>query len=567
MATIMSTAPLALLCPLEMKRVFMNPLFSDAVLRGALLLAAVALAPVASHAQERAAPAATAAGVSPVTAPLATPKNTPTTASSTTPAKRSSWLEPRVSVRHTITNNVSRDASQTSDQITEVSPGLRWVGNTARIKGFADYSLRGFHYARGGGASRANGSGGSSGVEHHLNAHATVEAVEQRVFVDVTGVATVQPISAFGAPVEGTPASANPNAAQTRSFTLSPYVRGRLGSTAEYEARYSVQDTRTDTERRPDVRVQDVRLRVGSPKNSQSLAWALEAAQEQVDFSAGRSIDSAAVRARLSAAITPQWAVLAVAGVESTNQLTPVRESSSIAGVGVAWQPSPRTRLSVVSERRYFGQAHNVLLEHRSAHTVWRYSDTKGVTQGLGAPSASQGSLFDALYGFYAQIEPDPILRTQRVLAEIERLGLSAEGPMPPDFLRSASTLQRAQQLSLALLGRRSVLTLALMQTDSRRLGVQGLQGAVALPAGDDFDSNSHIRQRGWSVLLAHRLTPQTAFQAGLMEQRSVGSGGNSLGQQARVRSAIAGITTQLAPRTSAGVQLRRSVSDGRASD
>ena len=543
----------------------MNPLFSDVVVLRrtrlvptavAAAVAALAMAPVASYAQEHATPAAAATPASsPVTGSVATPKNTELKAPSTTPAKRSSWLEPRVSVRHTITNNVHRDASQTSDQITEVSPGLRWVGNTARVQGFADYSLRGFHYARGGAAS---------GIEHHLNARATIEALEQRVFVDVSGVVTVQPISVFGAPVDGAPASANPNAAQTTSFGLSPYVLGRLGSAAEYEARYSVQDTRADTARRSDVRVQDLRLRVGSPKNGHWLAWALEAQQEQVDFSLGRSIDSAAVRARLNAAITPQWALLGVVGVESTNQLSLARESSRITGFGVVWRPSLRTRLSAVSENRYFGQAHNILLEHHSANTIWRYSDTKGVTQGLGAQSASQGSLFDVLYGFYAQVEPDPILRTQRVLSEIERLGLSADGPLPPDFLRSASTLQRAQQLSLALLGRRSVVTLALMQTDSRRLDVQG---ALGLPSGDDFDSNSHIRQRGWSVLLAHRLTPQTSVQAGVMEQRTVGSGGTALGQQARVRSVTAGLTTQLAPRTSAGVQFRRSVSDGRLSD
>ena len=550
----------------------MNPLFSDVGVRRALLvptavaaavtalvaLAALAMVPVTSHAQERATPAAATPAPTAVAGSVATPKNTELKGPSTTPAKRSSWLEPRVSVRHTITTNVRRDASQKSDQITEVSPGLQWIGNTARIQGFADYSLRGFHYARGGGAS---------GIEHHLNARATVEAVEQRVFVDVSGVVAVQPISVFGAPVDGAPASANPNAAQTTSFSLSPYVRGRLGTAAEYEARYSVQDTRADTERRSDVRVQDLRLRVGNPQNGQWLAWALEAQQEQVDFSLGRSIDSAAVRARLSAAITPQWALLGVVGVESTNQLTPERESSRITGFGVVWRPSLRTSLSAVSESRYFGQAHNVLLEHRSANTIWRYSDTKGVTQGLGAQSASQGSLFDVLYGFYAQAEPDPILRTQRVLAEIERLGLSADGPLPLDFLRSASTLQRAQELSLALLGRRSLVTLALMQTDSRRLGAQG---ALGLPSGDDFDSNAHIRQRGWAVLLAHRLTPQTSVQAGVMEQRTVGSGGSggtAPVQQARVRSVTAGITTQLAPRTSAAVQFRRSVADGRASD
>lgn len=462
------------------------------------------------------------------------------------PVQRSSWLEKRIAVQHTITSNVRSNATQTSGQITEVAPGLRWIGNTARIKGFADYSLHGFYYVHAEGASH---------IQHHLNARAAIEAIEQRLFVDVTGVVTMQPISVFGAPVDGSPA--NPNAAQTSSFGISPYLRGRIGNKAEYEARYSVQDTRTDTVRRSDVRTQEARLRVDNRQSRQLLGWSVEASQEEVDFSLGRTIDTATLRTRLSYAATPQWMLLAMAGVESTNQLSLDRESSRITGVGVHWRPSERTRVTLEQENRYFGKAHNVLLEHRTAHTVWRYSDTKGVSQGLGAQSASLGGLFDLLYGFYAQVEPDPILRSQRTQAEIDRLGLSPDLLVPQDFLRSASTLQRVQELSLALLGQRSMAVLAMMQTDNRRLGL------VALSSGDDLDANTHIRQRGWSLLLAHRLTPQTAVQASLVEQRSVGT---APGQETRVRSAALGMSTQLAPRTSLGLQVRRSVSDGRAS-
>ncbi len=470
----------------------------------------------------------------------------PSAQENATSAQRTSWLEPRVSVQHTITSNARRDASNLSDQITDISPGLLWIGNTARIKGFADYSLHGFHYVN---------TTGASHLEHHLNARVAVEAIEQRLFVDVTGVVTMQPISVFGAPVDGSPG--NPNAAQTSSFGLSPYLRGRIGSVAEYEARYSVQDNRTDTSRRSDVRTQEGRFRVDNRQSGQWLGWGVEASQEQVDFSLGRSIDTATLRARLKAVVTPQWMLMGVVGVESTNQLALERESSRIAGLGVLWRPSERTRVSVEQESRYFGKAHNVLLEHRTARTVWRYSDTKGVSQGQGAQSASLGGLFDLLYGFYAQVEPDPILRTQRVQTEINRLGLSPDLLVPQDFLRSASTLQRMQQLSLALLGRRSVVTLAVMQSDNRRLGL------VALSAGDDFDTNTRIRQRGWSLSLAHRLTPQTAVQASLIEQRSVGT---APGQETRVRSLAVGTSMQLAPRTSLGLQLRRSVSDGHAS-
>ena len=384
------------------------------------------------------------------------------------------WIEPRISLQHTVTNNARLDATHMSDQVTEVSPGLRVVSNTAHIKGFFDYSLSGIHYARGAGFDH---------VRHNLNANAVIEAIEQRAFIDLAGVVASQPISAFGAPVGGSPANAN--AAQSSSFRISPYLRGSFGSVADYEARYSVQ------------------------------------------------------------------------GVESTNQLSLARKSSSIVGVGVVWQPSERTRLSLDRERRYFGSAYNVALEHRTGRTVWRYTDSKGISTGQNAQSASLGSLFDLLNGVYARQEADPVRRTQLVLAEIERLGLPANLQVFPDFLRSSNTLQRMQQLSLALLGQRSMVTFAATRSDNQRLDT------IARSLGDDFDTNSRIRQRGWSLWLAHRLTPNSSIDANWLELQSTGT---VPGLETRVRSLSFGLTTLLAPRTSGGLQVRRIVSDGLAS-
>ncbi len=461
------------------------------------------------------------------------------------PRQPSMVFEPRISVQHTITSNARLDAASISDQVTEVSPGFQLISNMARIKGFVDYSLHDTYYAR---ESRFNE------IRHSLNVSAVVEAIEQWAFVDVDAVVASQPISAFGAPVDGSPANAN--SSQTSSFRLSPYLRGRMGSVADYEARYSVQDTRTKTDSRSDVTTQEWVLRLGSQESGRVVGWSVDASDQVADYSPGRRIKTTTLRARVNVAVTPQVRLTGIGGAESTNQLSPTRESHSITGFGAAWQPSERTRMSFERESRYFGGSHNATIEHRTGRTVWRYTDVKAVSNGLGAQSASLGSLFDLFDGFYTQIEPDPVRRTQLVLAEIERLGLPANVQVFQDFLRSSSTLQRAQQLSLALLGQRSTVTLAVSRSDSRALG-----GALQL--GDDFDTNSRIRQRGWSLWLAHRLTPNSSVHANWGEQRSVGT---LPGLETRVRSLVLGWNTLLARRTSAGIQIRRVLSDGPAS-
>lgn len=451
-------------------------------------------------------------------------------------------FEPRVSVQHTITNNARLNATGISDQVTEVIPGFQLISNTARVKGFVDYSLHDTYYAR---ESRFNQ------IRHSLNARAVVEAIEQWAFIDVSGVVASQPISAFGAPVDGSPA--NPNTSQTSSFRLSPYLRGRLGSAVDYEARYSVQDTQTKTGSRSDVTAQDWLLHLGNRGSGKLLGWSADATHQVVDYSLGRSIETTALRARVSWAVTPQWVLTGIGGTESTNQLSPTQESHRISGFGVNWQPSERSRLSFERESRYFGESHNAALEHRTGRTVWRYTDVKAISNGLGAQSASLGSLFDLLEGFYTPLEPDPIRRTQLVLAEIERLGLPANVQVFQDFLRSSTALRRVQQLSLALLGQRSTITLAVSRSDTRSIG-----GVLQL--GDDFDANSRIRQHGWNLWLAHRLTPNSSVHANLGVQRSEGS---LPGLETRVRSLVLGWNTLLAPRTSGGLQIRRIVSDG----
>ena len=72
-------------------------------------------------------------------------------------------------------------------------------------------------------------------------------------------------------------------------------------------------------------------------------------------------------------------------------------------------------------------------------------------------------------------------------LAEIERRGFPADMQVfQQDFLTSSSTLQRLQELSVALF-RSATFTLAVLRSDTRLL-----DGTLQL--GDDFDANTRIR-------------------------------------------------------------------------
>lgn len=450
-------------------------------------------------------------------------------------------LEPRLLLQQNITDNANLNREKKEGYITQISPGIRIFSNTARIKGFADYSLDAI--------VDSNGARNHY-VRNQLNANAVIEAVEQFAFVDIAGYIATQPISAFGAPVYGSRVTSN--STETKNFRVSPYLRGRLKDNLEYEARYSVQDIRGGVNKIGNSITQDIFLNLEKPLTGQVIGWSTTATHQNSDFALGRTITDSTLRGALNYLVIPQLALSGIVGAESTNQLSPTSESHRIVGIGAKWQPSERTKVNLLTEKRYFGNSHNIIFEHRTARTVWKYTDSKGISKNTGNASLSVGSAYGLINGFYEQIESDPIRRRQLVIAEIERLGISANTEIFQDFLRSTNTLQRAQNLSFALLGKRSTVTLSAFRLDNRRL-------AGPLNFGDDFDTNTRILQNGMNLLISHRISPNVSLFANLSKQRIEGT---VFGAENKIQALNLGFNQILSRQTSASLQLNRSVSE-----
>ncbi|WP_180128293.1 TIGR03016 family PEP-CTERM system-associated outer membrane protein [Rhodoferax sp. BLA1] len=453
-------------------------------------------------------------------------------------------ISARVSVNETVTDNVALSSTAAkSDQITEVSPGVHVDINGARLKTYFDYSLTHVDYAQGTAASRN---------QNALNTFGTWEAVDNWAFLDFSGNISQQTISAFGTQSTNNTAI-NANRTEVASYNLSPYVKGRLGNAANYEARISRSVSSSDSAAASDTATTNSVVKVSNASAFRSLGWTADLSRQQASYSAGRTTQADTYSLGLTYEVTPQVKLSANAGQESNNYTSLDKQNYSTSSVGINWFPSERTSLSALTGKRSFGNTHNVSFEHRSARTVWRFSDSKDVST---TPNQNGVGIVGNLYDlFYSQLEGSGLSateRAQRVNALLQLYGLSANIPVIGGFLTSAIAVQRSQNLSLALLGIRDTITFLLSRTESNRLDT--ITSVV-----DNLSSGATVVQNGFSINYSHRLTPDYSLGLSLSRQNTSGT---TTAEETTLRSFNVNLSGKVGRRTAASLGLRRVVSD-----
>jgi uncharacterized protein (PEP-CTERM system associated) len=455
---------------------------------------------------------------------------------------RNYWIEPRVAVGLTVENAGGGATGDSAENTLEFSPGVRWVANTARLRGSLDYTLRTLLFTQG---------GSDDNVQHQLRGNATLNAWDNRAFIDLASVVERRSISALGALPAGS--LNNANESETATFLFSPYLRGPLNPSVDYEVRYNAQLLRTAAENRSDINVGSATARLASSQTSRLVGWSVEASSVRVDYSLDRSSRRDSLGGQVSYAVLPELKVFLLAGTETEDIAQRTRESTTNTGLGVDWRPSLRTRAFARLEKRYFGNAHDLILERRTGRTTWRFTDTRNVADSLiNAASGSLGSLYEAIDARLALLEPDPVARARLVEAELLRLGLPADTEVFTNLLTSTATVFRTQEFSVILEGTRGLVALSVNNSKSSRLG-------TVITLGDDFDNGATIRTKGWRVSASHRLTPLTTASLVLDRQ----SNSISVAGAANTANGLTvGLTTRLGLRTSGEFQLRHTRSD-----
>ena len=453
---------------------------------------------------------------------------------------------PRVSVAATFTDNLGlSSAAKQTELTTEISTGIRLSRDTGRVKGFLDYALSGRFYSQ---------NTSAAGLQNNLTAFGMVELVEKRAFIDLGAGIARQTISANGAQAAAGQFTAN-NQTEISNYRISPYLRGNLAQIANYELRYSFDNSSSNSAAASQVSNKQLSLGLTSSRSGAKLGWSLNANTASSSFGLGRTTETDLLSGGLNYTVTPQFNLSASVGRESNNYTTLDKVSSTTTGMGLNWSPTPLTQVSLSRQIRPFGESFSINLSTRGPRTVWQFSDLQDVTNTPAQLSfGSLGNVYDIYFAQFEAVEPDPLKRAALVEAFLQANGISPKTSVIGGFLTSAVSLQRRQNLSLALLGVRSTVTFLLTRTATNRVD-------TVSTALDDLSNGTRVDQTGFSVNWGHRLTPQSALNVNYSAQNSSDSAGL---QDTNTRSASVGLSTQLGLRTTATVNARRVVSESR---
>ena len=463
-------------------------------------------------------------------------------------SKRALSVETGLSISQTLTDNVHLSSTdKQSELITQVSPTLSVRSNAGRVQGFFNYALTGILYARG---------SGSNALQQTLSAAGKAEAIENFAFVDATASISRQNISALGTQSPD-PSLRSDNQTQVSSFSLSPYVRGRLAGVANYEARLNYASTRSGGSSVGNSSTSGGSVRLGSDNSLSLLNWSVSMSRQLVNFTAGRDSESDQATATLTFSVTPELRFSARGGREINNYVSVERQGTNTYGAGVQWMPSKRTTLTADEDQRFFGRSHSIRFEHRTPRTVWAFVDARDVTSG--AAAAASGPLlteFDLLFLQLTSQYPDPIERARQTLIQLQLLGKNPFAIAPGGFLTAAVSAQRRQELSFGYLGLRTTVLLSAFQTQTSRL--DPLSTAV-----DSLSGGASVRQRGVSLGGGYRLTPRSALNLNTTRTRTTDS---TTGARSDLVSITAGWTSQVGARANVSLSARRTVSEGATS-
>ncbi len=242
-------------------------------------------------------------------------------------------VTPTVTVGETYSDNIDLDpdGAETTAFVTEVTPAISIVGNSARAQAFVSAGLTARH--------QTQGDDDGTRFDVDLAGTATVEAVKELLFFDARASVSQQVLDTREAN-----SSANESTVQT--YEASPYLRGHFGDFADGEARYTFTQFLSNSSSASDSETHRVAFNLGSGRDFSRVLWTVDLSASKESRSDDDDIDRRDASLSLEYVFARYFSLLGSTGYQFFDDGNPSNEIEGIVwDAGFRWQPGPRTEL------------------------------------------------------------------------------------------------------------------------------------------------------------------------------------------------------------------------------
>ena len=428
---------------------------------------------------------------------------------------QAAWkFTPTLELRETYTDNLrlARGGREQGDWITEITPGFTVSKRSDRVRFDATYQL---HYFAG-----ADDIGEEvDRAQSSLAARLAAEVVGDWLYFDGAASISQQPVSAFG-PLLSDRAYANINRTEVRTFSASPYLRHRFGSTATVELRYVRDKVDTGRRRLGNADGETVALSVASGSRFTDLGWNLLVREQRIDDELAPETSAATASFGLRYSLSRTIALTGNVGYDKYDYaaLGGVTEGNSWS-TGFIYTPSSRTRIEASAGRRFYGDSYHLSANHRARRAAFSLSYSDAVTntrsQFLLPSTVDTATMLDSLF---MSALPDPVARRAAVEAYIRAAGLPPSLANSINYFSNRYFLQKQLRAAVVLRGSRTRTVFSAFGTRRNALSVAEADSALLGPSS--LTLNNNTRQRGASAVWSYRLDGKTGFNASVEANR-----------------------------------------------
>ncbi|MDE2367625.1 MAG: TIGR03016 family PEP-CTERM system-associated outer membrane protein [Burkholderiales bacterium] len=421
-------------------------------------------------------------------------------------AKPGFSIAPSLTIQETLTNNrdLTRVPAQ-ADLVTQLSPGLRINSHTARLDGTLYYALAALSYAR---APRLNT------VQHYLDTSFVARGFDDHFSMKTVGSIAQQSISAYGVQ-SGSNDVVNTNRTQVSNLSVAPTLNGNIAGYANVSLGLNGSTTRAKATPLGSYDSYGGNLAFGG--RSGNLGWGLQLSQQTTTYKLGGKTHDQPLVLSGDYFVDYDLKLSLQAGRDRTDALTGTTQSFDTWGWGVEWHPTDRTDVLLQDNKTFYGRSHTITLRHRMQRSVWSYVDTSGINGNpatLGA-NAKPLTFYDLLYNICLAQGLDALTCQQQAQAYFAANPALDPNQQLGGFLASGTTIQRSQNLSVAVSGLRTTVTLSLFRNGTHLVN-------AGAPTAGDLANNKQVRQDGETLAISQRLSETASLTLSLSQLRTL---------------------------------------------